>query len=466
MSGVYDLVVIGGGPGGYVAAARAGSLGLKTALVEKDKLLGGTCLHRGCIPTKALLHAADIYSESKEATQFGITIESARVDWPQVQKYKNKVVSTNAAGVAHLMKSKNVDVFQGVGSLLGPTSIDISAKDVDHIKLETKNTLICVGSKPKELPFARFDKSRILSSDSIFELDKIPSSLTIIGGGAIGVEFASIFARFGTKVTILETLERIVEPADADCSKELERELKKQGIAIHVRVSVNDVSSQKGQVKTVFAKPDGTLSEIDSEYLLVAVGRNPVTDQIGLKYAQIESERGFIKVNDYLQSTQNNIYAIGDCINTPSLAHVASAEAICAVDYIAQKDAKLVDYNHVPSCVYTAPNIAWCGLTEEQAIEKGYDIKIGKFDFVRNSKAAILGKRKGFIKFVTDAKYGEILGVHIIGPQATELLAEPAFAMQIEATIDDIARSVHAHPTLYESLYEAAAIAIDRGVHG
>ncbi len=466
MNQAYDLVVIGAGPGGYVAAAKASALGLKTALVEKDSALGGTCLHRGCIPTKALLHAADVFGELKDAAKMGIVAEGVRVEWDKVQKYKARIVSTNAGGVQHLMKSRKIDVFYGMGRLTNPKEVEVESSDGKKIFLAAAHVLLAVGSTPRALPFAPYSNPRILSSDSILELGEIPGSLTIIGGGVIGIEFASIFTRFGSKVTILEALPRILAPADPDCSKELVTQLEAQGVKVHTEVIVSDIKVKGKTVKTTFSRTNGETAVVDSDYVLVSVGRAPLTSGIGLENTRATLEKGFIAVNGYMQTQEPSLYAIGDCVNTPWLAHIASAEAVLAVEHMAKKKVTPINYDHTPSCVYSDPPVAWSGLSEEEAKKRGYQVKIGRFDMMRSGKAGILGKKRGFVKFVTDAKYGEILGVHIIGPQATELLAEPAFAMQMEATIDDIANTIHAHPTLYESIYEAALVATDRAVHG
>lgn len=465
MSNQYDLVVIGAGPGGYVAAARAASLGLKTAIVEKDKALGGTCLHRGCIPTKALLHAADTFDEIKHGARIGIKTSGVEVDWTEVQKYKDRVVNMNAGGVSHLMKSKKIDVFQGFGRLKDKNTVEIKG-DKETTVLSTKFILLAVGSKPRDLPNLEHSSPRILNSDTILGLKQIPGSLTIIGGGVIGIEFASIFARFGTKVTVIEAMSRILLSADPDCSKELQLQFEKQGVSFHVNAKVEKVSNKSETAHVIFSEADGSTVQVDSDYVLVSIGRIPLTDNIGLEKTSVKLERGFVAVDGHMVSAEPNIYAIGDCVNTPWLAHIASKEGIIAVEHMAGLKPVPFNYDHTPSCVYSEPPMAWAGFSEEQAKLKGFDVKVSKFDFARNGKAGILQKNRGFVKFITDKKYGEILGVHIIGPQATELLAEPAFAMQIEATIDDIADTVHAHPTLYESIYEAALMAVDRQIHG
>jgi dihydrolipoamide dehydrogenase len=464
MSKQYDLVVIGAGPGGYVAAARAASLGLITAVVEKDSSLGGTCLHRGCIPTKALLHAADTFDEIKHGARIGIKTAGVEVDWAEVQKYKDRVVNTNAGGVSHLMKAKGIDVFTGFGSIRDKNTVQVKGEKESQ-NLSTKNILLAVGSKPRDLPGT--DASpRILNSDSILGLKQIPGSLTIIGGGVIGIEFASIFSRFGTKVNVIEAMPRILAPADHECSKELKTQLEKQGVTFHVNAKVAKVSNKSEQAHVNFTDESGAALQIDSDYVLVSIGRTPLTSGIGLENTRAQLDRGFVVVDGFMASAENNIYAIGDCVNTPWLAHVASKEGVIAVEKMAGLKPTALNYDHTPSCVYSEPPVAWAGLTEEQARERGLDVKISKFDFARNAKASILQKNRGFVKFITDKKYGEIIGVHIIGPQATELLAEPAFAMQMEATIDDIAATVHAHPTLYEAIYEAALNATGQAIHG
>jgi dihydrolipoamide dehydrogenase len=391
-----------------------------------------------------------------------------------VQKHKAQVVSANAGGVDHLMKTRKVDVYKGFGRLDGARRVVVKMNEGGADKvLASKNVIIAVGSKPRELPFAKFDGTHVVSSDHMTgEYDKIPGSLCIIGGGIIGIEFASLFARLGTKVTVLEMLPRIVAPADVEAGKELHKELERQGCDIKVNVKVTG-AEKKGSVVAVTYEDGANKAVVECEKLLVAVGRPPLTDGIGLQTTRAQIEKGgFVAVNGTMETAEPGIFAIGDCVNTPWLAHVASAEGIIAVETIANRLGKYkqqpapLNYDHTPSCVYSEPPLAWSGLTEEEAKKRGHDVKIGKFDFAKNAKAAILGKKRGFVKFVIDQKYGEILGVHIVGPQATDLLAEPAFAMAMETTIQDVATTVHAHPTLYEAIYEAAAIAAGRAVHG
>ncbi len=481
MAESYDVIVIGAGPGGYVAAARAGALGLKTAIVERDTTLGdatlgGTCLLRGCIPTKALLHAADLYGEIQDGAKMGIAVEGLRVEWDKVQKNKAQIVKANSGGVAHLMKSRSVDVYAGFGRLEGPKTVVVQDKAGKFVTLQTKNIILAVGSKPRELPFAKYDGKVLMSSDHILEVERIPGTLTVIGGGVIGIEFASLFQRLGTKVTVLEMLPRILMPADEDCSKLLHKELERQGCDIKTNVKVSGIEtsgSNKGKsATTTFEDQEGKKHTVDSEIVLVAVGRPPLSQGIGLDSTRVKLGRGdFIETDGMMQTAEPGIYAIGDCVNTPWLAHIASAEGLIAAEHIASQQGIVpppaaLNYDHTPSCVYSEPPVAWSGLTEAQARERGYAVKIGKFDFAKNAKSMIVGKRRGFVKFVVDEKFGEILGVHIIGPNATDLLAEPAYAMSMETTIQDVATTVHAHPTLYEAIWEAASIAAGRAVHG
>lgn len=474
-SPAYDVVVIGSGPGGYIAAARAGALGLKVAVVEKDKLLGGTCLHRGCIPTKALLHAADLVTEIKEAARVGVMVEGVKVDWDKVLGHKRTVVSSNAGGVAHLMKSRKVDVIPGFGRLDyagGKKTVVVKGEDGKETVVNAANVILAVGSKPRELPFAKFDGERIISSDHIHDIPKIPGSLAILGGGVIGIEFASLFARLGTKVTVLEMLPRIVAPADPAASKILADELSKQGCDIKTEVKVTGIERKGNEVHTAFQNQDGSTATVTTEYILIAVGRPPLTAGIGLESTKAQTDKaGFIVVDGMMQTAEPGVYAIGDCVNTPWLAHVASAEGMIAVEHIAHVMGKgpipaALNYDHTPSCVYSEPPMAWSGLTEEEAKARGYQVKVAKFDFAKNAKAAILLKKKGFVKFIVDEKYGEILGCHIVGPQATDLLAEPALAISAELPIEELARTVHAHPTLYEAIWEAASMAAGRAAHG
>jgi dihydrolipoamide dehydrogenase len=452
----YDLIVIGSGPGGYSAAVRAGQYGLKTAIVEKDPKLGGTCLHVGCIPTKALLHTADVWTHINHSEEEGISLEKPVLQYPKAVDRKDKIVAKHAKGVEFLMKKNKVDVIAGFGTIKGRGKVEVKGPKGTQT-LETKNILIASGSEARMLPGLTPDDT-ILTNIEILKMTTVPKSLAVIGSGAVGVEFASMFARFGTQVTILEMLPRIVPVEDEEVSKELARVFKKQGIRIETGAKVDPASVKKveGGVILKAVLSNGKEEEFCAEKLLVAVGRAPNTDKIGLENTKVEVDRGFIKVNEVQQTAEPSVYAIGDVVaGTPQLAHVASMQGMVAVAQIAGKPAKPINRNRIPGCTYTEPGIGSVGLTEAQAKAEGYDVKVGKFPFMANSKASILGSHDGFVKVVADAKYGEILGVHIIGPQAYELISEAVTAMEAEATVETMMSTIHAHPTIYEAVGEA-----------
>ena len=452
----YDLIVIGSGPGGYSAAVRAGQYGLKTAIVEKDPKLGGTCLHVGCIPTKALLHTADVWTHINHSEEEGISLEKPVLQYPKAVDRKDKIVAKHAKGVEFLMKKNKVDVIAGFGTIKGRGKVEVKGPKGTQT-LEAKNILIATGSEARMLPGLTPDDT-ILTNIEILKMTTVPKSLAVIGSGAVGVEFASMFARFGTQVTVLEMLPRIVPVEDEEVSKELARVFKKQGIRIETGAKVDPASVKKveGGVILKAVLSNGKEEEFCAEKLLVAVGRSPNTDKIGLENTKVELDRGFIKVNEVQQTAEPGVYAIGDVVaGTPQLAHVASMQGMVAVAQIAGKPAKPVNRNRIPGATYTEPGIGSVGLTEAQAKAEGYEVKVGKFPFMANSKASILGSHDGFVKVVADAKYGEILGVHIIGPQAYELISEAVTAMEAEATVETMMSTIHAHPTIYEAVGEA-----------
>jgi dihydrolipoamide dehydrogenase len=452
----YDVVIIGSGPGGYVAAIRAGQLGLKTAVVEKDPFLGGTCLHRGCIPTKALLENADIWQKIQKAKDFGITVGDVTIDWSAVQKRKQGVVDQNSKGIEFLFKKNKVEWVKGFGKV-----IDRNTVDVDGKKLSTKNIILAMGSVPKDLPHIKTDGKRIINSDHILALDYIPKSMLVIGAGAVGCEFASIFSRFGTKTTIVEVMPQLLPIEDDEVSKEFTRIFKKKGIDVFTDAKVLSCEVTEGGVKSV-VEVKGKQQTIETEVVLSATGRRAVTENCGLEKTKVKlDQRGMVEVDGLMRTGEPNVYAIGDIVPTPALAHCAFAEGILAVEHIAGKEVRPINYDHVPNATYTDPEVASVGLTERKAKERGYEVKIGKFPFTANAKAKIVGEAVGFVKYVTDAKYDEILGVHIVGPKATELIVEAGAALELEATSESIARTIHAHPTLSESLAEAA-----EDVHG
>jgi dihydrolipoyl dehydrogenase len=451
----YDVIVIGSGPGGYSAAVRAGQYGLKTAIIEKDPKLGGTCLHVGCIPTKAFLHAADVWDRFLHPELDGMHCDNPRLDFPLVSDRKNGIVSKHAKGVEFLMKKNKVDWIKGRGGLAGPGKVEVVNDQGTQI-VETKNVVLATGSEARMLPNLQPDAQRIFTNIDILNLREVPKSMGIIGAGAVGVEFASCFHRFGTKVTIFEMLPRVVPVEDEEVSKELERVFKKSGIRVETGARVENIQKYDAGVRFTATFSNGKQENFDVETLLVAVGRRPLTDNLGLEGTRVELDRGFIKVDQNQRTGEPNVYAIGDIVaGTPQLAHVATAEGMIAMAHIAGKPARPINKNRIPNATYTAPGIGSVGLTEAQARSIGYKVKVGKFPFMANSKASILGHHDGFVKIVADEKYGEILGVHIIGPEAFELISEAVAAMESEATVDTMMHAIHAHPTLYEAMGEA-----------
>jgi dihydrolipoamide dehydrogenase len=452
----YDVIVLGSGPGGYSAAVRAGQYGLKAAIIEKDAKLGGTCLHVGCIPTKSFLHTADVWEKFKHSTEEGIHCENPRLDFPAVGARKNGIVNKHAKGIDFLMKKNKVDVIKGYGRLAGAGKIEVTAADGSKQIVEGKNIVLATGSEARMLPGLQPDGKRILTNIEILNLQEVPKSLAVIGAGAVGVEFASCFHRFGSKVTIFEMLPRIVAIEDEEVSKELERVFKKSGIRVETGAKTSNFQRTENGVTFTAALANGKEETVEAEAVLIAVGRKPNTENIGLEGTRIETDRGFIKVNKYQQTGEPGVYAIGDIVaGTPQLAHVATAEGMVAMAHIAGKTVTPVNKGRIPGATYTDPGIGSVGMTEAQARAEGYDVKVGKFPFVANSKATILGSHDGFVKIVSDQTYGEILGVHIIGPEAFELIGEGVLAMEAEATVETLLHTIHAHPTIYEAVGEA-----------
>lgn len=451
----YDVIVIGSGPGGYSAAVRAGQYGLKTALIEKDPKLGGTCLLVGCIPTKAFLHTADVWERFQHSVEDGIHCENPRLDFPLVSDRKNKIVAKHSRGVEYLLKKNKVDWIKGRARLAGPGKVEVTSEGGVQT-LETRNIVLATGSEARMLPGLKPDARRILTNVEILDLREIPKSMAIIGAGAVGVEFASIFHRFGTKVTVFEMLPRIVPVEDEEVSKELERLFKKSGIRVETGARAENIQTTDSGVRFSVALSTGKSEDVEVETLLVAVGRKPLTENIGLEDTRAELDRGFVKVDEYQLTVEPNVYAIGDVVaGTPQLAHVATAEGMVAIGHIAGKPVTPVNKGRIPSATYTEPGIGSVGLTETQARAQGRKVKIGKFPFMADAKASILGRHDGFVKIVADETYGEILGVHIIGPEAFELIGEGVLAMEAEATVDTLIHTIHAHPTLYEAMGEA-----------
>ncbi|MFZ0294106.1 MAG: dihydrolipoyl dehydrogenase [Candidatus Sulfotelmatobacter sp.] len=457
---IYDVAIIGSGPAGYTAAIRAGQYGLKTALIEKDGFLGGTCLHVGCIPTKALLFNAELWDHLKEAKEFGIEgVDARKLNWSAIQERKSKIVAKHAKGLEFLMKKNKVDTVKGYGKLTGPAQNGIItvevANDGKSSHLKTKNVLLATGSEARMLPGLEAD-DRVLTNIEILSLKEMPKSLVIVGAGAVGVEFASIYRSFGCEVTIIEMLPRLVPVEDEEVSKELARVYRKRGIAFHTSAKVEKIEKTKSGI-AVTISVEGKQQKIEAEKILIAVGRKPRTENVGLEKTKIKPERGFVQTDSWMHTSEPGVYAVGDIVlGMPQLAHVGAMEALVAVAKIAGKPCKPINPEHIPGATYCHPEIGSVGLTETRAREAGYNIKVGKFPFTANSRASIVGQHEGFIKIISDADYGEILGVHIIGPQATELIAEAVAAMELEATVEDLMWTIHAHPTLAEAMLDAA----------
>ena len=457
---IYDVAIIGSGPAGYTAAIRSGQYGLKTLLIEKDPPLGGTCLHVGCIPTKALLFNAELWDHLKSAAEFGIDgVDSRKLNWAAIQDRKSKIVAKHAKGLEFLMKKNKVETLRGYGTLTGPAQGGVHTIEVTSggkaSKIKAKNVIIATGSEARMLPGLAAD-DQILTNIEILSLKEIPKSLVIVGAGAVGVEFASIYRSFDAEVTLVEMLPRLVPVEDEDVSKELGRVYRKRGINFYTSAKVDKVEKSKTGV-TVTITADGQQKKIEASKILIAVGRKPRTENIGLEKTKVVADRGFIKTDGWMQTAEPGIYAIGDIVmGSPQLAHVGAMEGLVAVAKIAGKPGKPINPDRIPGATYCHPEIGSVGLTEAKAREAGYEVKVGKFPFTANSRASIVGQHEGFIKIVSDAKYGEILGVHIIGPQATELIAEAVTAMELEATVEDLMWTIHAHPTLAEAMLDAA----------
>ena len=464
-NGAYDVVILGSGPGGYVAAIRARQLGLKTVVVEKQDMFGGTCLHVGCIPTKALLHTAELLDQIKAARQFGIVVDEAHLDWEGLLKRKERVVRKLAGGVAYLLKKNGVETVQGFGSIVGEGQVQV--RNGDEVEfLDARNILIATGSEARSLPGIEIDGQMVITNEEILSLPEKPNTLAVMGAGAVGVEFASMFASFGTQVTLIEILPRILPLEDGEISRELEKSFKKRGIPTLTGTRVESILKSNDSVEVASTLPDGSSDVRTVEKLLIAVGRKPRTSGIGLESIGVQVERGVIPVNEFLEvEGRKGLYAIGDVVSSPQLAHVASAEGILAVEKMAGLDVRPINYERMPWCTYCTPEVASVGLDEQEAKKRGYEVKVGRFPFGANSKAVILGEGDGFVKIVSDARYGEVLGVQIIGPHATDLIAEACVALEHEATAESLMRVVHPHPTLTEAVMEAAHGVLGHPIH-
>jgi dihydrolipoamide dehydrogenase len=461
----HDVIVIGSGPGGYVAAIRAGQLGLDTCVVEKDPFLGGTCLHRGCIPTKALLHTADLLQQAREGSKFGVVCADVQLDVEAAHTHKDRVVTKNAKGVEFLFRKNNVAWVQGVATLLGNGAVRIAKVDGSVEERHAKNIILATGSVCGNLPHVVADGDRIINSDHALELREVPRRLLVLGAGAVGMEFASVFSRFGSKVSVAELLDRALPLEDPNVSAEVTKSFRRQGIDLHTSTRVEDVRVEEGMVHCRATDGDGQPLALEGDRLLLAVGRVAVLKGIGLENTQVAVERGRVVVDEYCRTHEPGMYAIGDLIDTPWLAHVASMEGVLAVEHIKGLEPHPIDYHQVPSCTYCSPEVASIGYTEPQAKERGYEVKIGTFPFSAIGKAAIIGETGGFVKVIADARYDEILGVHIVGPHATELIAEAEAALRGELTVEELIHTIHAHPTLHEAVHEAAEAVHGKAIH-
>ena len=458
----FDLAVIGGGPGGYVAAIRAAQLGLKVCIIEKEKL-GGVCLNWGCIPTKALIKNAEVYSLIKHSGNYGIKVQNISVDFKKNVKRSRDISQRLSKGIEFLMKKNKIKHFNGIGRLKSKNNIEVNNNGKTYI-VDTDKIIIATGARPKTFPDLDFDSENVISSKDAMLLENPPKDLIIIGSGAIGVEFAYYFNEFGTKVHILEMMDRILPNEDQEVSEEVEKNFKKSGIKITKGVKVSKIQSMKQNSK-VFLENKTTEEIIKAEKVLLAVGVTGNVNDIGLEDLGIETEAGAIKTDNLNRTNIDNIYAIGDVCGPPWLAHVASAQGHIAAEHSAGFNVSPIDYSNIPGCTYCQPQVGSLGMTEEEALSSGFKIKVGKFSFQASGKAMAVGDTLGFVKLIFDEKYGELLGAHIVGSEATEMIAELGIAKALEATWDDLSMTIHAHPTLSEAIMEAAMDAQGHSIH-
>jgi dihydrolipoamide dehydrogenase len=467
----YDVVVIGAGTGGYVAAIRAAQLGLKVAVVEKQQALGGTCLLWGCIPTKALLEHAHALKIVRHATEWGVTIGDAAVsiDMAQVQTRKDRVVTGLTKGIEFLFKKNKIDWIKGTARLAGNGGVEVFEGEKQTLRAR-KEIIVATGSAPRGVPGIELDRKRIITSDEAINLKDVPKAIAIMGSGAVGVEFASIFRRFGSDVTILELLPRLVPVEDEAVSAELEKSFRKQGITSHTGAKVTSAKVRGAGVDIEARLADGSTQTVRADYLLVATGRGPVTAGLGAESVGLHLENGYVKVDAQYRTSVAGISAIGDVITLgsaghPQLAHVSSAEGVAAAERTAGQEVRPLNYDHVPGCTYCDPEIGSVGLTEREAKTRGFDVRVGTFPFGVLGRAKIAGETEGFVKIVADKKYDEVLGVHMIGLRSTELVAEATLALRLECTVEELIRTIHAHPTMAEAVGEAAHAAHGAAIH-
>lgn len=462
----YDLVVIGTGPGGYVAAIRAAQLGLKTAVVEKRKTHGGTCLNVGCIPSKALLHASEMFEEAAHTfPALGIAVGKPKLELKQMMTHKQETVDANVNGVAFLLKKNKIDAFHGTASIPGAGKVEVKLADGGTQVLETKNIVIATGSESAPLPGVTIDEKTVVTSTGALELTAVPKELLVVGAGVIGLEIGSVWSRLGAKVTVVEFLDRILPGTDDEVAKQFQRILQKQGFEFHLGSKVTKVdTTKKGTVVTVEPAAGGDAKTLSADIVLVSIGRRPNTDGLGLEAAGVATERGRVAIDDHFQTNVPGIYAIGDVVRGAMLAHKAEDEGVAVAEIIAGK-AGHVNYDAIPSIIYTAPEVATIGKTEEELKAAGIAYKIGKFPFTANGRARAIRHTDGFVKVLADATTDRVLGCHIIGPHAGDLIAEVTVLMEFGGSSEDLARTCHAHPTLSEAVKEAAMAVEKRQIH-
>lgn len=460
----FDVIVIGGGPGGYVAAIRASQLGFKTAVVDRDRL-GGICLNWGCIPTKALLKNAELYDHVKHGAEWGITCDNLKFDFKKIIQRSRGVADKMSSGIDFLMKKNKITPIYGTASLVGKGSIKVEEKDGNK-EYKAKHIIVATGARPRSLPGVEIDRKNVITSREAMSLDSAPESLAIIGAGAIGIEFAYFYAVLGTKVTVIEAMDTILPVEDKDCSSVVQKSLKARGVDIKTGMFVDGVKTSKDSVEVSFKKgKDGKVETVKADKVLMAVGVTGNIESLGLEKLGIETVKNHIKVDEHYRTNVEGIYAIGDVVGPPWLAHVASAEAVHCVEAIAGKNPHPIDYSNIPGCTYCQPQVASVGMTEAKAKEAGVEYKVGKFPFRASGKAVAAGEADGLVKIIFGKKYGEVLGAHIVGSEATEMIAELGLAKSLEATVDEIHGTIHAHPTLSEAIMEAAADAEGIAIH-
>ncbi|GAF15587.1 LOW QUALITY PROTEIN: dihydrolipoamide dehydrogenase of branched-chain alpha-keto acid dehydrogenase [Bacillus sp. JCM 19046] len=468
----YDLVIVGGGTGGYAAAIRASQMGKKTALVERD-LLGGTCLHRGCIPSKALLRSAEVFRTAKEATMFGVKTGDVELDFSIVQERKQEVVDRLANGVRALMKKGKIDVYHGTGRMLGPSifhpapgTISVDLADGENVMLIGSNVMLATGSSPRPLPHTPFNEKTILSSDHALTLEELPESMLIVGGGVIGIEWASMLTDFGVNVTVVEYGERILPTADEDISKEMMTQLKKRGVVFLTNAELDEESIETTEDRLkVNVKQQDQVQSLEADKMLVSIGRVANAANIGIENTDIILENGYISVNEYGQTKESHIYAIGDCIGGLQLAHVATHEGLIAVAHMNNEKPEPIDPLSVASCIYSFPESAQVGMTEKQAKDAGIKVKTSKFPFAAVGKALVQGEEAGFVKMIVNETNDDVVGIHIIGSHATDLISEAALAKTLDAAHFEIGETIHPHPTMSEAIGEAALAINKRAIH-